>query len=526
MKSSTSWTHYYENLYADEQLGFYLDLSDAGFSDDELETMIPAFKKALSAMQELEQGVISNPDENRQVGHYWLRNPAMAPEPRIRSQIEEALTSIKSFSAKVRSGKIKSPSEKDFTNILLIGIGGSALGPQFISDALGSGAGLNIDFLDNTDPDGIDRVLQSLSPVLDTTLVVVISKSGGTAETRNGMLETRAAFDRKQLDFTQQAVAITGLDSQLDKLAHQENWLASFPMWDWVGGRTSVMSVVGLLPAALQGIDIEAFLAGGRLMDERTRLTSLRANPAALLAVGWYLITNGTGSKDMVILPYKDRLLLFSRYLQQLIMESLGKELDLAGKRVEQGIAVYGNKGSTDQHAYVQQLRDGLDNFFVTFIEVLKSRETESMLVDGQNTSGDYLFGFLKGTQTALREKGRCSLTITVANLSPKSVGALIALYERAVGFYASFVNINAYHQPGVEAGKQAAGDVLNLKHQILVLLSESSQKFSIEEIVEKLRIEGKEALVYQILRHYAANNELLVEGSFHDPEKLRIGKV
>src|SRR5262249_48007618 len=148
-------------------------------------------------------------------------------------------------------------------------------------------------------------------------------------------------------------------------------FLARFPMWDWVGGRTSELSAVGLLPAALQGIDIDAMLEGARACDAVTRVHDTRKNPAAVMALCWYWSGHGKGEKDMVILPYKDRLELFSRYLQQLVMESLGKEKDLAGNVVNQGIAVYGNKGSTDQHAYVQQLRDGRLNFFVTFIEVL-----------------------------------------------------------------------------------------------------------------------------------------------------------
>ena len=125
-----------------------------------------------------------------------------------------------------------------------------------------------------------------------------------------------------------------------------------------------------------------------------------------LLALMWYYAGNGRGEKDMVILPYKDRLALFSRYLQQLVMESLGKEKDRAGKIVHQGIAVYGNKGSTDQHAYVQQLRDGVPNFFVTFIEVAKDRATSRFEVEEGITSGDYLHGFLRGTRAALYENG------------------------------------------------------------------------------------------------------------------------
>ena len=173
----------------------------------------------------------------------------------------------------------------------------------------------------------------------------------------------------------------------------------------------------------------------------------------------------------MVVLPYKDRLLLFSRYLQQLVMESLGKELDLQGRTVNQGIAVYGNKGSTDQHAYVQQLREGVNNFFVTFIEVLRDRESARREVDDGVTSGDYLVGFLLGTRDALSEKNRHSITLTIPAISPRTIGMLIALYERVVGLYASLVGINAYHQPGVEAGKKAAGGVIALQRELVAAL-------------------------------------------------------
>src|SRR5213079_1302521 len=210
---------------------------------------------------------------------------------------------------------------------------------------------------------------------LADTLTVVISKSGGTKETRNGMVEAAARFTGLQFDFPKNAVAVTGIGSDLDRHAEKNGWLTRFPMHDWVGGRTSVMSAVGLVPAALEGFDIDQFLAGAAAMDEKTRGIEVPQNAAMLLALMWHYAGEGRGKKDMVILPYKDRLMLFSKYLQQLVMESLGKEKDLEGNIVHQGIAVYGNKGSTDQHAYVQQLRDGVPNFFATFVEVEKDRE-------------------------------------------------------------------------------------------------------------------------------------------------------
>ncbi|HXY38042.1 MAG TPA: glucose-6-phosphate isomerase, partial [Vicinamibacteria bacterium] len=304
------------------------------------------------------------------------------------------------------------------------------------------------------------------------TLVVVISKSGGTPETRNGMLEAAAACAARGLAFGPQAVAITQQGSALDRQAVEQGFLERFPMWDWVGGRTSVTSAVGLVPAALQGIDVRALLEGAAAMDAVTRRPVTRQNPAALLALAWHVAGEGRGSKRMVVLPYKDRLLLFSRYLQQLVMESLGKEKDLSGRVVHQGLTVYGNKGTTDQHAYVQQLRDGTPDFFVTFVRVLQEREGKGIEVEPGITSGDYLDGLMLGTRRALLESGRPSLTLTLPDVSPRSLGMLIALYERAVGLYASLVGINAYHQPGVEAGKKAAAAVLELQRRVLEALA------------------------------------------------------
>jgi glucose-6-phosphate isomerase len=302
-------------------------------------------------------------------------------------------------------------------------------------------------------------------------------------------------------------VAVTGVGSELDKLATQENWLRRFPMWDWVGGRTSETSAVGLLPAALQGFNIKELLEGAKACDEATRSNVTAKNPAAQLAALWYYAGNGKGAKDMVFLPYKDRLELFSRYLQQLIMESLGKERDLGGAVVNQGLAVYGNKGSTDQHAYIQQLRDGLNNFFVTFIEVLRDRSTASMQVDAQVTTGDYLEGFFLGTRQALHASDRESITLTIREVSPFAVGVLIALFERAVGLYASLININAYHQPGVEAGKKAAGSVIDLQIKVLNYLKEKQgQDQSLDQIAAGIGAQDRVETIFKVCEHLSAN--------------------
>ena len=493
------------------EIKFSADFSYVDFPEGFLESMQDKVSNAIAAMEALENGAIANPDEGRMVGHYWLRAPELAPDDKLTEEIVAVQSRVMDLADKVHRGELQAPAGP-FTDLLVIGIGGSALGPQFVSRALGhpNHDKLSSHFFDNTDPDGIDLTLAHLGNRLKTTLAIVISKSGGTPETRNGMMEAEAAFAKQGLDFAKQAIAITGDGSKLHAHATSCGWLDFLPMWDWIGGRTSETSVVGLLPAALQGIDVKELLSGAASMDAITRESNFRKNPASLLALAWYHLTDAKGSKDMVILPYKDRLELFAKYLQQLVMESLGKETDLDGNLVHQGIAVYGNKGSTDQHAYVQQLRDGVPNFFATFIEVLQQRAADGSIEVDEDamTSGDYLHGFFLGTRDALHENGRKSVTLTIEEVNASSVGCLIALFERAVGFYATLVNVNAYHQPGVEAGKKAASSVLAVRKRVkLHLIENLGQSFDAKSLAAAIGANGKEHWVYKILESLAANH-------------------
>ena len=512
---SEDWNRFRALSLSLPELPLLVDLSRTCLDADALASdplVTGAFPAVFGEMEALEKGAVANPDENRRVGHYWLRSPQLAPEAEIRVAIEEALAKVKRFAGDVHAGRIAPPSGGTFENLLVVGIGGSALGPQLVADALtGSGDRMRPFFLDNTDPDGMAREMARIGGKggLGRTLSIVISKSGGTKETRNGMLETAAAYRDQGLVFAAHAVAVTQDGSELDLLARRDGWIERFPMWDWVGGRTSVLSAVGLLPAALQGVDVDQMLAGAAACDARTRVPVVALNPAALLALAWHRETGGRGAKDMVVLPYKDRLLLLSRYLQQLVMESLGKEKDLSGRVVHQGISVYGNKGSTDQHAYVQQLREGVPNFFATFIEVLKDRTDglPSLEVEPGVTSGDFLHGFLLGTRDALSEKGRSSITLTIDGVSPRSIGMLIALFERTVGLYASLVGINAYHQPGVEAGKKAAGKVLSLQGLIVDEIRRAPGTFrTAGKIAAALGGGASVETVFRVLEHLAAN--------------------
>ena len=509
------WDEYRRLLVRIDAVGLALDVSRMDLDGKWLDKMAPLVTRAYDEMDLVERGEKVNSDEDRMVGHYWLRDPARAPSPELSEEIETTVTHVQRFARDVHTGRLKGQKGRPFAHVLVVGIGGSALGPELVADALGGLDGpdkLLAHFIDNTDPDGIARVFRSLEGELDRTMTVVISKSGGTKETRNGMLEAEARYHRAGLNFGEHAVAVTGEGSALDKYAVDTGWITRFPMWDWVGGRTSELSAVGLLPAALQGIDVRGLLDGARAVDEvtRVRTSSPLSNPAMALALAWHFAGEGRGKKDMVILPYKDRLCLMSRYLQQLVMESLGKERDRHGEVVHQGIAVYGNKGSTDQHAYVQQLRDGVNNFFATFIEVLKDvgGQEMSLAVESDVTSGDYLSGFFQGTRRALYEGGRGAITITLGDVSARTVGALIALYERAVGFYAGLVGINAYHQPGVEAGKKAAAIVLDVQHRVLNHLRArvNAEAQTVDQIADALKTPDEIETLFKVLEHLAAN--------------------
>ncbi len=439
--------------------GVVLDLAD-GPAIDALLDGAP-MQAALDAMQALEAGAIANPDEGRMVGHYWLRAPELAPDEALATAIAEVHQTVASLDAGAH------------TDLLVIGIGGSALGPQLVADALCSTEDrVALHWLDNTDPEGFARVLRGIDP--SRTLAVVISKSGGTVETKNGMLAARAWWAAHAEPWAPHAIAITGAGSRLDDLASSEGWSLRLPLWDWVGGRTSVTGPVGLVPMALAGWDWQGLLAGSASMDRATRRPAAH-NPAAWLAATWYAAGAGRGDRALVVLPYRDRLLLLSRYLQQLVMESLGKRHDRQGRVVHQGLTVYGNKGSTDQHAFVQQVRDGRDDVLVCFVEATDPQAAATPGADEHDAS-DHLLGFLLGTRAALAQAGRPSISIRVPRVDAFQLGALIALFERAVGIYAELIDINAYHQPGVEAGKKAARQTLLALDAVMAALEPTPQ--------------------------------------------------
>jgi len=428
-------------ILRDAESGIVIDLHRAPATGD--------VRPALEAMARIDAGAVANVDENRMVGHYWLRDSARAPDHQTRESIDQTLQQIRSFDP------------GPFRTLVQIGVGGSALGPELVHDALCAPDAPTFEVLDTVDPHAIAELLDRIEP--ETTLVIVASKSGSTIETSIATDAVEDHFERAGVSFAERAIAVTIPGSKL--AARAQSWKAIFPMFDWVGGRTSVCSAVGLVPMHLLGIDIDRFLAGAARMDEWNR-SATPANPAAHLALMW----THPDCRELCVIPYTNRLRHLTRYLQQLIMESLGKAETRTGQSIHSGLTVFGNKGSADQHAIVQQLRDGPSGVQVHLIDVAPPP------LGVVQAAADVQFALLAGTGDALAEVGRPVVGISLPVMDAFGLGSLIALYERAVGLAAELLNINAYNQPGVEAGKKAASIHLSQMKSIMSGLTATPQ--------------------------------------------------
>ena len=454
-------------ILRDAATGFVVDAHLAPASGD--------IGPALAAMSAIEAGSMANVHEQLQVGHYWLRAPLLAPSPEMTEQIQDALRAIRAIDA------------TGMDTVLQIGVGGSALGSELVIDALKKPDSRRFVLIDTVDPVGLTEILRSVDP--KRTVVIVASKSGLTPETRTALRIVEAEFASSGICLADQAISITGPNSPLAEIS--ASWKLTLPIWEWVGGRTSVCSPVGLVSMHLCGIDIDAFLEGAAAMDEWTRKTPPN-NPAALMALLWAQ----SGHNSLAVLPYVNSLRHLTRHLQQLVMESLGKAEDRNGRTVHRGLTVFGNKGSADQHSIIQQLRDGPEGVMVHFIDVV-GPTTESHLMQD---AADLQFALLSGTRQALAEKGRPVISITLPDLNPASLGALIALFERAVGFTAELWDINAYDQPGVEAGKRQSEFQLDQISAVIAALGPT--EFTARELAGTLGLDHR--IIWRIATHLA----------------------
>jgi glucose-6-phosphate isomerase len=226
MPSSSLWPRFQQYFLVYEDLDFSIDISRMRFPDGFFAKMAPLVERAFAAMRELEAGAIANPDENRMVGHYWLRDSKLAPTTELRADIDKTNAKIKQFATDIHSGRVGPQKGGRFKHLLLIGIGGSRLDlNSLLTLSATSPIHSTFIFWIIPIPDGFDRTFKKLGAHLAETLTVVISKSGGTKETRNGMLEATARYERAGLDFGKHAVAVTGIGSELDQHAEKNRWL-------------------------------------------------------------------------------------------------------------------------------------------------------------------------------------------------------------------------------------------------------------------------------------------------------------
>ncbi len=362
-----------------------------------------------------------------------------------------------------------------FHTAVVLGIGGSALGTVALQRALLQPRWNELDdetrewfprlyVLDNIDPSTFGHLLDRLDPA--RTLFNVISKSGTTAETmaqylivKERLIGALGEDYRRHFIFTTDPAG-----GVLRSIAQQEN-IPTFPVPPDVGGRFSVLSAVGLLPAALTGIDIGALLAGARAMDERCRTAELHANPAALFAALQFLADTERGAPIHVMLPYGDRLHGIADWFRQLWGESLGKRLDLQGREVFRGPTPVTALGATDQHSQLQLWMEGPFDKTVTFLTAATQPadidiprlhdDIDAVAYLGGHTLGGLLDAERRGTTLALTRAGRMNMTIQLPAITAHAVGQLIMLFQIATVYAGAFYGVEPLDQPGVELGKQ-----------------------------------------------------------------------
>ncbi|AWA29155.1 glucose-6-phosphate isomerase [Flavobacterium magnum] len=472
---------------------FLIDYSKNIISDDTMALLLQLAEevKLQEAISQYFAGAPINRTENRAVLHTALRAPESAQVfvdgVDVIPEVYAVRNKMKAFTSEIIDGVRKGFTGKNFTDVVNIGIGGSDLGPAMVVDALKFYANhLNIHFVSNIDGDHVQEVLKKINP--ETTLFVVASKTFTTQETLTNAETIRAWFLRsaRQEDVAKHFVAVsTNIQKVTAFGIDPEN---IFPMWDWVGGRFSLWSAVGLSIALAVGFDhFDRLLQGAHSMDVHFQETEFEQNipvTLALLSV-WY--NNFFGAESEALIPYTQYLQKLAPYLQQGIMESNGKGIDRNGNAVnyQTGTIIWGEPGTNSQHAFFQLIHQGtklIPTDFIGFIKPLHGNEdhhnklmsnffaqTEALLngksatqvkaeFEAQGVNGqqaDFLLPF------KVFNGNKPTNTILIQSLTPENLGALIALYEHKIFVQGVIWNIFSYDQWGVELGKQLANSIL-----------------------------------------------------------------
>ncbi len=427
-----------------------------------------------------------NQTENRAVLHTALRNPTNADlvvdQENITPQIKETLAKMKSFSNKVISGDWKGYTGKSITDIVNIGIGGSDLGPDMVVEALKYYKNqLNAHFVSNIDGDHVQEVIKNLNP--ETTLFVIVSKTFTTQETLTNATTIRKWFlqNASEKDVAKHFVAVSTNIEAVSNFGIDKNNI--FPMWNWVGGRFSLWSAVGLSICLAVGFkNFKELLNGAYEMDEHFKNTPFEENApiiASLIGI-WY--TNFFNTETEVILPYSQYLNKLPAYLQQAIMESNGKSVDRNGNRVNYQTAniIWGSTGTNGQHAFMQLIHQGtklIPADFIGFKESLYGNQEHHQklmanffaqtqaLAEGKTKQEVHLDLKMQGNIDGINqllpfkvfEGNKPSTTILIEKLTPKTLGSLIAYYEHKIFVQGIIWNIFSFDQFGVELGKELA---------------------------------------------------------------------
>ncbi len=470
-----------------------LDYSRNRLTEETLDYLFGLAKesKLNDAIEKYFGGDIINQTENRAVLHTVLRNqknePVYVDGKDVMPEVRSTLSNIKSFSDKVINGELKGYTGKPFTDVVNIGIGGSDLGPRMVVEGLQFYKNhLKTHFVSNIDGDHVYETLKKLNP--ETTLFVIVSKTFTTQETLTNALTIQDWFlkSAKQSDIKYNFVAVsTNLQKVKDFGIAEEN---IFTMWDWVGGRYSLWSAVGISISLAIGYErFESFLKGAYAMDEHFRKSPFEKNlpiTLALISV-WY--NNFFGTESEVVIPYTQYLENFAPFLQQLSMESNGKSVDRDGEKVtyQTGNIIWGNTGSNVQHAFMQLIHQGTKLIpvdFIGFEESLYGNQDHhkklmanfyaqaEALYAGKTRDEVYLDMKINNTLDKVNqllpfkvfEGNKPSNTFLIKKLTPYNFGALIAMYEHKTFVQGVIWNIYSFDQFGVELGKELANKILS----------------------------------------------------------------
>ena len=473
---------------------FYVDYSKNALSKKTMDLLIDLSKEVglSEAIAHYFNGTAINETESRAVLHTALRDKDATPinvdGENIIPQIREVKAQMKAFSNDIINGTKRGYTGKAFTDVVNIGIGGSDLGPAMVVEALKFYKNhLKVHFVSNVDGDHVQEVIRELNP--ETTLFVVVSKTFTTQETlsnattiKNWFLETAS-----QEDVAKHFAAVSTNTQKISDFGIVPAHV--FTMWDWVGGRFSLWSAVGLSIALAVGYDhFEAMLDGAFEMDQHFKHSPFEENiPVVLSLISiWY--ANFHQAETQAVIPYTQYLSRFSAYLQQGIMESNGKCFDRSGNRVsyETETVIWGEPGTNSQHAFFQLIHQGTKLIPADFIGFKKSlhgdtdhhnklmanffAQTEALLSGKTRAQVDQEFAE-KGTDPALAEKvapfkvfegNKPTNTLLIDQLTPETLGSLIALYEHKIFVQGVIWNIFSYDQWGVELGKQLATNILS----------------------------------------------------------------